>query len=130
MKSIITFSLALLATFGSNAANRPEITNPEIKTGEFASQNKFSNEEFVAHPSVFISTNFSRSVEAVVSDNQEIVETVQEPVLPLFFETSVNVIKEGNRITEASFVDYAPLDFKIINKKQVTTTLPAMLPKL
>lgn len=133
MKSIITFSLALLATFSGTAATRPglsEMDSENVFGGGITLHNKFVNEDFVAHPSTFISSGYSKSAQEIASDNKQTIEAVDEAAQPLYFETSIAEINENNAITEAKLPAYAPLDFNYINKEQKKLSIPSALPKL
>ncbi|MBD3583090.1 hypothetical protein [Flavobacterium selenitireducens] len=133
MKSIITFSLALLAAFAGNAATYQGLSEMDTETvfgGGVPFHTKFVNEEFVAHPSTFISSNYAKTAEETASDSKQIIEAIEEEALPLYFETSIAEINESNALIEAKLPAYAPLDFNYINKGQKKLSLPSALPKL
>lgn len=135
MKSIITLGIALLATVATQASANSGLSELDFGTGSgnataVSSHPKYVNEETVLNPAAYISSGYLKSVEEAMADNNKIVDAQEEQVRPLFLETSVNEIKEDNRIIEAQMPDYAPLDFNYINKAQEKLTIPNALPKL
>jgi len=132
MKSIITFGVALLA-MTANAASSGFSELDSTFTGNengTSVQAKFSNEDAVLNPSAYISSGYSKSVEEISADNNQVVEAKQDVKAPLYFETSVSQIKQDAKIVDAKTAEYAPLDFRYINKAQLKLSIPAALPKL
>lgn len=139
MKSIITLALAVVAAFGSTAANHPGFSELDTEMAALtASGNsilhkaKYTAEENIPNPATYISSGYVKSNEDVIKCDNEVIESdaAGQEVRRLVIErTFFDVIDENNRIVDGTLPDVAPLDFAYINS-QDRLQAPVCQPRL
>lgn len=105
----------IVTTSKSNLTSNPSIEKPEIK---------FESEENIKESVAMIASHYVKSIEEVIEENKKITESHEDEYLPLNVGFSLEeIIKLDNQIIESTISNEVyPLDFEVINNKQVINT--------